>query len=162
MMDIKRKIKDILKEDKETDILLKLMINSKINPLFYLSIQEKLIDDYGYTWDDVDKIVEAHNEYFKLKYNMDFTPYNFLTAFFSHLTENKKYLESHGKIYYDKNSYGYFMQDVESEMFYFDFENVWNRLHEFFSLSSEEIKKITKQWVNKELGLERYHTYLYH
>lgn len=159
---MKKLVHKILLENKEVDILLKLMINSKINPLFYLSIQEKLIDDYGYTWDDVDKIVEAHNEYFKLKYNMDFTPYNFLTAFFSHLTENKKYLESHGKIYYDKNSYGYFMQDVESEMFYFDFENVWNRLHEFFSLSSEEIKKITKQWVNKELGLERYHTYLYH
>ena len=159
---MKKLVHKILLENKEVDILLKLMINSKINPLFYLSIQEKLIDDYGYTWDDVDKIVEAHNEYFKLKYNMDFTPYNFLTAFFSHLTENKKYLESHGKIYYDKNSYSYFMQDVEAEMFYFDFENVWNRLHEFFSLSSEEIKKITKQWVNKELGLKRYHTYLYH
>jgi hypothetical protein len=155
-------IRKILIENKEIDNLLKIMINSKINPLFYLSIQEKLIDDYGYGWgDDVDNIIEAHKKYFKLVYNMDFTPYNFLTAFFSHLTENKKYFESSGKVYYEKNSHNYFMKDVESEMFYFDFENVWNRLHEFFSLSSEEIKKITKQWVNKELGLKRYHTYLY-
>jgi hypothetical protein len=155
-------IRKILIENKEIDNLLKIMINSKINPLFYLSIQEKLIDDYGYGWgDDVDNIIEAHKKYFKLVYNMDFTPYNFLTAFFSHLTENKKYFESSGKVYYEKNSHNYFMKDVESEMFYFDFENVWNRLHEFFSLSFEEIKKITKQWVNKELDLKRYHTYLY-
>jgi hypothetical protein len=154
-------IKKILKEDGESDIMLKLMINSKINPLFYFSIQEKLIDNYGYDWDDVNNIIEAHKKYFKLVYNMDFTPYNFLTTFFSHLTENKYNFESSGKIFYEKNSYGYFMQDVEAEMFYFDFENVWNKLHEFFSLDSEEIKKITKQWVNKELGLKRYHTYFY-
>jgi hypothetical protein len=154
-------IRKILIENKEIDNLLKIMINSEINPLFYLSIQEKLIDDYGYDWDDVDNIIEAHKKYFKLVYNMDFTPYNFLTAFFSHLTENKYNFESSGIIFYEKNSYGYFMQDVEAEMFYFDFENVWNKLHEFFSLDSEEIKKITKQWVNKELGLKRYHTYFY-
>jgi oligoendopeptidase F len=53
------------------------------------------------------------------------------------------------------------VEDVENKMFYFDYENVWNKLQEIFSLSSEEIKKITKQWVNKELGLKRYRTYLY-
>ena len=154
-------IRKILIENKEIDNLLKIMINSEINPLFYFSIQEKLIDNYGYDWDDVNNIIEAHKKYFKLVYNMDFTPYNFLTTFFSHLTENKYNFESSGIIFYEKNSYGYFMQDVEAEMFYFDFENVWNKLHEFFSLDTEEIKKITKQWVNKELDLKRYHTYFY-
>lgn len=154
-------IKKILTEDREIDILLNLMFKTKINPLFYFDIQEKLIDDYGYHWDDVDKIIEAHQKYFEMVYNMDFTPYNFLTAFFSHMTENKEYLSSDHKIYYEKHGISYFIKDEENKMFYFDFENVWNRLHEFFSLSVDEIKKITKKWVNKELGLKGYNTYLY-
>jgi len=156
---MKNKIIKILKESTEIDTMFKIMINKDINPIFYFSIQDYLIDVAGYDWSDVDQIVEAHQKYFKLKYNMDFTPYNFLTAFFNHMTPNKKYLNSDKKIFYEKNGNTYFINDFDNKVFYFDFENVWNKISEIFGLSQDEIKKITKSWISKELGLKRYTTH---
>ena len=60
--------------------------------------------------------------------------------------------------YYVKNKKNLAYQDKKNKDFWFDYDLIWLFLESMFSLESEELQSITKDWVDETLNLKGYTT----
>ena len=60
--------------------------------------------------------------------------------------------------YYVKNEKNLAFQNKKDKEFRFDYDLIWSFLESMFSLESEELQSITKDWVDETLNLKGYTT----
>ena len=57
-------------------------------------------------------------------------------------------------MYYNKNKEVYLTHELDSDILWVDYDNIWSDLEDTFGLKYEEIQRIISEWAEKTYGIE--------
>ena len=59
-------------------------------------------------------------------------------------------------IFFKKNGVVVMEQDMQSKIFWFDYDNIWSFFESFFGMKYQQIQQVLTKWLEETLNLEGY------